>query len=55
MRGTIDKRNGPQGVAYRVRVEWPADPMTGKRRARSETYLNKKQAEKTAISVALGN
>ena len=45
MRGTIQKRQGPQGTAYRVRVEFPADPVTGKRRQRSETFKTKREAE----------
>jgi integrase len=46
MRGTIDKREGKTVVAYRVRVELPNDPMTGKRRYRAETYKTRKEAEK---------
>ncbi len=46
MNGTIDKRTGPQGTAYRVRVELSPDPITGKRRYRAETHRTKKDAEK---------
>jgi integrase len=49
MRGSIQKRPGPQGAAYRARVEYPADPVTGKRRQRSETFKTKREAE-TALS-----
>ena len=35
MKGTVDKRIGTNGrVSYRVRVELPADPITGKRQYR---------------------
>src|SRR5690349_1443291 len=46
MRGTIDKRQGTHGVSYRVRVELPPDPITGKRRPRAETFRTRKEAEK---------
>lgn len=49
MKGSIQKRIGPQGVAYRVRVEYPPDPVTSKRRQRSETFERKKDAE-TALA-----
>jgi hypothetical protein len=45
MRGSIEKRTGPQGVAFRVRVEYPPDPITGKRRQPSETFKTKNEAE----------
>jgi integrase len=46
MRGTIDKREGKKGISYRVRVELPADPITGKRRYRAGTHKTRKEAEK---------
>ncbi len=45
MRGSIQKRQGPQGPAYRARVEYPPDAVTGKRRQRSESYKTKREAE----------
>lgn len=49
MKGSIQKRSGPQGIAYRVRVEYPPDPVTGNRRQRSESFAKKKDAE-TALA-----
>ena len=46
MRGSIEKRTGPQGVAYRIRVEFDRDPITGMRRQKSQTFPSKKLAEK---------
>lgn len=45
MKGSIRKRTGPQGTAYLVRVEYPPDPLTGKRRQRSKTFPTRKRAE----------
>lgn len=47
MKGTIDKRIGTNGsVSYRVRVELPADPITGKRLYRVVgTFRTKKEAQ----------
>jgi integrase len=36
----IQKRVGKRGVSYRVRVDYPPDPLTGKRVRRSETVHN---------------
>lgn len=44
-KGNIEKRPGPHGMAYRARVEYPPDPITGKRRQRSETFKTRKAAE----------
>jgi hypothetical protein len=46
MKGTIEKRKGPQGVVYRVRVELPPDPLTGERRRPSKTVSTRKEAER---------
>lgn len=46
MSGSIQKRTGATGPAYRARVEYPPDPITGKRRQRSETFRTKREAEK---------
>lgn len=46
MAGSIKKTTGPQGVAYLVRVEYPRDPITGKRKQRSASFPTKKEAEK---------
>lgn len=46
MKGSIQKRTGPQGIAYRVRVEYPPDPVSGRRRQRSESFPTKKEAER---------
>jgi flagellar P-ring protein precursor FlgI len=45
MAGSIQKTTGPHGVAYLVRVEFPRDPITGKRKQRSESFSTKKAAE----------
>ena len=45
MRGSIQKRHSAKGASYRVRVEYPADPTTGDRRQRSETFGTKRDAE----------
>jgi integrase len=42
----IQKIIGPRGVSYLVRVEYPLDPITGKRRQRSKAFRTKKEAEK---------
>ena len=44
-RGSIKKREGPRGVAYRVRVEYPRDPATGRREQHAKTFHTKKAAE----------
>jgi integrase len=44
-RGSIQVRKGPRGVAYRVRVEYGADPLTGRRKQRSKTFLVRREAE----------
>ena len=36
---------GPQGVSYRVRAEYGPDPLTGRRRQRSKTFLARREAE----------
>src|SRR4051794_33643304 len=47
-RGNIRKRTRSDGSdVYQVRVELTADPVTGTRRARVETFGDKKTAEKT--------
>jgi integrase len=46
VKGFIEKRPGPQGSAYRVRVELPADPITGKRRTASKTARTRREAER---------
>ena len=48
--GSIQKRQGPQGPAYRARVEFPADPVTGNRRQRSATFRTKKEAQSALAS-----
>ncbi len=45
MADRIQKITGPRGVSYLVRVEYPRDPITGKRRQRSESFRTKKAAE----------
>ncbi len=45
MAGSIQKTTGPQGVAYLVRVEYPRDPITGKRNQHSASFPTKKAAE----------
>jgi len=42
----IQKITGPRGTSYLVRVEYPPDPVTGKRRQRSKSFTTKKEAEK---------
>src|SRR4051794_21730253 len=46
MKGTITKRPGARGMAYRVRVDLPPDPLTGERRRRSTTCRTRKEAER---------
>ena len=46
MAGSIQKTSGARGTAYLVRVEFPPDPITGKRRQRSKSFKTKKEAEK---------
>ncbi len=46
MADRIQKIIGPRGTAYLVRVEYPPDPVTGKRRQRSKSFTTKKEAEK---------
>lgn len=41
----ITKREGTRGVAYRVTVDFPPDPITGKRKQRTETFRTRKEAE----------
>jgi integrase len=45
VKGTITKRAGARGVAYRVRVDLDPDPLTGERRRRSGTFRTRKEAE----------
>jgi len=45
MAGSIQKTTGPQGVAYLVRVEFPRNPVTGKRKQRSASFATKKAAQ----------
>ena len=42
----IQKITGPRGISYLVRVEFPPDPVTGKRRQRSKAFKTKREAEK---------
>jgi integrase len=44
-RGSTQIRKGPRGVAYRVRVEYGPDPLTGQRKQRSKTFLVRREAE----------
>jgi integrase len=46
MAGSIQKTVGVRGTAYLVRVEFPPDPVTAKRRQRSKSFKTKKEAEK---------
>jgi len=46
MADRIQKIIGPRGTSYLVRVEYPPDPVTGKRRQRSKSFTTKKEAEK---------
>jgi integrase len=46
MRGSVQKRTGKNGtVSYMVRVEMPADPVTGERRQRAKTFKTRKEAD----------
>lgn len=49
MRGSIQKRTTRRGVSYRVRVEYPRDPVTGRRVVRSETFPTEAAAESRLI------
>ena len=44
-RGSIQVRKGPRGVAYRVRAEYGPDPVSGRRKQRSKTFLARREAE----------
>jgi integrase len=44
-RGSIQVRKGPQGVAYRIRAEYGPDPVSGRRKQRSKTFLARREAE----------
>ncbi len=44
-RGSIQVRKGPRGVAYRVRAEYGPDPISGRRKQRSKTFLVRREAE----------
>ena len=46
MKGSIQKRQGPQGVAYMARVEFSPDPITGERRQRAKTFRTRKEAQR---------
>jgi integrase len=46
MKGRIEKRTGPHGPAYRIRVELPPDPVTGERKRASKTVTTKREAER---------
>lgn len=48
-RGSIQKSHGAHGAAYRVRVEYPPDAITGKRKQRSQTFTTRRAAE-TALA-----
>jgi integrase len=41
----ITKREGKRGVSYRVTEDFPSDPITGKRKQRTETFRTRKEAE----------
>src|SRR4051794_25037995 len=45
MKGAIWKRQGKRGVSYTARVDLGADPITGQRRQRAETFRTRKEAE----------
>ena len=45
-RGCIDKLPGAKGPVYRVRVEYPTDPTTGKRRQRCKSFRLNKEADR---------
>lgn len=49
-RGSILKRNRNGVVSYLVRVEYEPDPVTGKRRQRSESFRLRKDADKRLAS-----
>jgi integrase len=40
----VTTRQGKRGPSYRVTVDFPRDPITGKRRQRTETFRTKKEA-----------
>jgi len=42
----IVKVEGPRGTAYLARVEYPRDPVTGKRKQRAESFATMREAEK---------
>lgn len=44
--GSVQKIMRDYGASYRVRVEFPLDPMTGKRRQRSKVVKTKKEADR---------
>jgi integrase len=46
MKGRIEKRTGPHGPAYRVRVELPPDPVTGQHKRASKTAETKREAKR---------
>ncbi len=46
MADRIQKIIGPRGISYLVRVEFPPDPVTAKRRQRSKAFPTKREAEK---------
>jgi integrase len=41
----VTKRQGKNGISYRVTVDYPPDPLTGRRRRSTETYRTKKDAD----------
>lgn len=41
----VTKRPGKDGMKYRVTVDYPTDPVTGKRKQRTETFRTKKEGE----------
>lgn len=50
-RGSVQKRIATNGkAAYRVRVEYDADPITGKRRQSSESFRTRKEADRRLAS-----
>src|SRR5215472_1189537 len=47
----IEERPHKDGTkSYRLKVELPPDPLTGKRQTRAGTFRTKKEAEKEAIA-----
>ncbi|MGI8546484.1 MAG: tyrosine-type recombinase/integrase [Gemmatimonadaceae bacterium] len=44
--GSVQKIMRDYGASYRVRVEFPLDPLTGKRRQRSKVVKTKKEADR---------